>query len=119
MATTQPTAIINSDDIIKCLLDLIQRRFTKFTITDFTHLVLICMDSVEKYKNLKGEDKKRIVLSVVSQFVNLSNLSQDDKTSINILIQTLAPTMIDGIICVANGEFLKDANTLCKKFCCY
>jgi hypothetical protein len=64
------------------------------------------------YKQISGTNKKKLVLGVIGELLNQSNLNEAAKESIVII----APYIIDSIVFVANNskDFLKKS----KKFCC-
>jgi hypothetical protein len=52
----------------------------------------------------KGDYKKSVVLQVIKQIVQDSKLDTDGKVSLNIIIDTIVPTMIDTMVLVSRGK---------------
>lgn len=111
----------SSNDISKLSLQLesyIQEMFKNETITTSNILIVISdiMQIVEKYNGLNGLDKKNIVLNLITSQLNSSNkLSLEEKTSLLLIVSTIAPTFIDTIISATNGKFNLNKNYFC---CC-
>lgn len=63
------------------------------------------MEFVEKYKNISGIEKKQIVIDVLHQIVDRSGLVEDDsKKDFNYLINSIVPSIIDGLVSANNGQ---------------
>lgn len=120
-----PLPIINStssgeqlvNDLTLQLDNYITQMFKNETITTSNILIIISdiMQIVEHYSSLEGANKKRIVLNLITNQINIStNLSSDTKAALLLMVQTVAPAFIDTIIRASNG--LLDLNKNCK--CC-
>lgn len=78
------------------------------------------MQVVETYKNIKGDQKKNIVIKVLRMFVK-NNCTPDESQNINLLIDLALPSIIDTIISIDKkkikikvGKFLKKFGSCCK-----
>jgi len=77
------------------------------------------MELVEKLPNIDGPEKKRIVIEVAKMIVNDSDLSDEDKANVNLIIDLTLPMVIDSIISASRGQFtLNSLKNKLKKLCC-
>jgi hypothetical protein len=96
----------------------------KLTPTSVILIMSEVIQLVEKYKNLTGEQKKTTVINVIKRLVNdnLESYSEEEKTSIMLVVNTTLPTMIDTLVNAINGlmKFTKEKtkNTWFNKFLC-
>jgi hypothetical protein len=82
-------------------------------IIDF---VVKAMMLVETHKKLSGQDKKNVVIKMLLRLTELTTLDENKKSSLKLLIETLAPNMIDTIVSASKGVLNLNKNG--KKFCC-
>ena len=74
------------------------------------------MQVVEGYKNLNGLDKKTLVLNCIkTQIDNNSSMTLEEKTSLSLIVNTMASPFIDTVVAASNGDL--NLNKICK--CCF
>lgn len=80
-------------------------------------LVTQLIPAVEKLvrDNHKGEYKKQIVLRTLKLIVMDLNVSEDQRNTLNVIIESTVPITIDTLISVARGQI--DIGKLKKSFC--
>jgi len=82
-------------------------------------LAVRLMEVVEKLPNIDGAEKKRIVIEVAKLIVNDSNISDEDKINVNLIIDLTLPMVIDTIISASRGQFsFNNLKNKLKKLCC-
>jgi replicative superfamily II helicase len=84
---------------------------TELSLLNIMDTLLKLMKKVETISNLKGEEKKRLVLEAIEFLLKKSKL---DETFLKVL-----PDLIDSIISVEKGE-IKIKESISKNFlCCF
>lgn len=58
-----------------------------------------------KYPNLNGQDKKALVVKVISKLVDETNLKDQDRAVIKILVERTLDPLIDQIFAMAPGVY--------------
>jgi len=94
---------------------------TKITPSNVVMITTEIIQTVEKYNNLTGVQKKMIVINVVKKLVNSQNNTDEDKQAINLVIDLTLPTVIDGLISAINGDLKFDkekVTSFFRKICC-
>jgi hypothetical protein len=94
----------------------------KITPTNIILIATEIIQLVEKYKQLTGNQKKTIVISVVKKLVNSQFDTEEDKRAMNLIIDLTLPSVIDNLVNAINGnlKFNKEkVKSFFKKyFCC-
>lgn len=69
----------------------------------------------EKYKALRGSEKKRLVIIIIINLMKISGMKEEDVS----FVYELLPNMIDTIVDLANtsSQFFKKVKK--SKLCCY
>lgn len=62
------------------------------------------MELVEKYPELKGRDKKRLVLEVLKKFVTNKVENEDQKARLLQLLDEVVPDMVDVVVDASKGK---------------
>jgi hypothetical protein len=75
-----------------------------FTMNNLVSIGTIIMQVVDQYPNLKGQQKKDIVLQVAHNLVNEAPLDDAAKALINLAVDTTLNAAIEFIIMAKNGE---------------
>lgn len=97
-----------------------------FEITTMNALQLIAfiMEDIELIKNIKGKDKKDLVISILTDITktndNIFNMASNTEIIKNItylLESNIIGDIIDSLVSCANG--LVKLNTPIKKSCCF
>ena len=97
-----------------------------FEITTMNALQLIAfiMEEIELIKNIKGKDKKDLVISILTDITktndNIFNMASNTEIIKNItylLESNIIGDIIDSLVSCANG--LVKLNTPIKKSCCF
>tara|TARA_Y100001978_G_C23577679_1_gene377347 strand:+ start:344 stop:706 length:363 start_codon:yes stop_codon:yes gene_type:complete len=67
--------------------------------------IYVTMEFVEKYKQLKGVEKKNLVISVVKDIIHHSDLDEDKKTYGLVMLDSgIFENMIDLVVDAASGK---------------
>jgi hypothetical protein len=98
----------NKENLQKILTEFENTEISPLNIMD---ILLKLMKKAEVISNLKGEDKKRLVLEAVEFLLKKSNL---EETFLKFL-----PNLIDSIISVEKGEIKIKENISKKLLCCF
>lgn len=79
-------------------------------ITNYTDIILLGMQEVEKFKELSGADKSTILLIVLQLIINNNLLPLNILVTLNIIIKSqICQPIIDTIVSACNGDIkLKD-----------
>lgn len=85
----------------------------KISVESILPIVVKIMTIVEKYKSLSGDEKKQIVIGVITRLVDATDYTSDEKGVLIAFIQTILPTTIDSIIRVANDNLFKGEQRCC------
>lgn len=124
MASANDVVILNDNDIIINLESLI-KNFTKddgLNASNIMMLVSTLMETIGKYKNLSGPDKKRIVILVLKHAIDVSNEDVNTKEILNLAMENIVPHAIDIMVDIANGKYefksLKKISIFCRLKCC-
>ncbi len=92
-------------DGVEHLYNYIKSTHTEtIDVTNIISIVTELIQLVEKYKSLTGPQKKMLVISVIRKLVNSQDISQNDKNTINIVIENTVPVVIDSLISAINGK---------------
>lgn len=96
----------------------------KLTPSQLVVIMSELIQFVEKYKSLTGQQKKSMVINVIKKMINeqADKYTQEEQTTLMLVVNTTLPTMIDTTIDAINGllKFTKDKtkNTCLSKFLC-
>lgn len=126
----------NLESIVNELYNSIYNMITQEEINPVeipTQLITIVTKTVQvinKYSDLKGSEKKQLVLSAFDKLNNnidviFPRISEQDKKMIKLALSTI-PSLIDNIISVINMKYdidfenlIKKTSALSKLFCCF
>lgn len=75
------------------------------TIVSITTLIATAMAEAEKITTLNGEQKKELVVHVVSRLVDEMPADQEDREAIRATAAVMMPSIIDAIVAAASGQF--------------
>jgi hypothetical protein len=73
------------------------------------------MTQTEKFSNLSGSDKKNLTLNVIHRIISELNIPEEEKTSINTLIDDISSDLIEKVVHFSKN-LSKNGNKICKKF---
>jgi hypothetical protein len=104
------------ESIIQTLNDIKERyREVGVTVENISVILLILMTEVNKFKKLPGNQKKTLVMLILSHFI--SELTQEDKQPVvRELLSLTVPALIDNFVSVSKGLELRKLKK--KFFCC-
>jgi 2C-methyl-D-erythritol 2,4-cyclodiphosphate synthase len=79
-------------------------------ISSYTDIILIGMQEVEKFKQLSGADKSKVLLIVLQLIINNNLLPLNILVTLNIVVKAqICQPIIDTIVSACNGDIsLKD-----------
>lgn len=111
---TDETKLFLKDVSIHLPSDLVNKLYNNVSVLiegkkiDTTNVVLIAtnlIQIVEKYPELKGEQKKALLIDVLKRFVK-DNLEDEEETVVLTFIDLFLPSVIDTIIAVDKKEIV-------------
>jgi hypothetical protein len=77
------------------------------------------METVDK-ENVKGREKKEVIMNVLRNIINL-HAKEEDKISLNMILDNVIPSMIDVVIDASKGKLdihkVVKATTSCIGWC--
>lgn len=106
------SVIINRDiEKISNLLSEELEHFSFGTVVDIIPHLIRC---VEKYKQLSGIEKKRLVIELIERFIDRTDGFGDDEF-VDPILKTIVPSVIDNLIKVEDKKLVlrKTKNCLC------
>lgn len=105
--------IINRDiEKISILLAEEIENFSLGTVVDIIPHLIRC---VEKYKNLSGIEKKRMVLELIDRFIDRTDGFGDDAV-VDPILKNIVPGVIDNLIKVEDKKLVLRKNRFWR--CC-
>ena len=129
--TTQSNnnATITNESPENILIDTVEHLYnyaksvhtSKITPSNIIIITTEIIQTVEKYNNLTGVQKKMVVINVIKKLVNTQFDTDEDKKAMNIIIDLTLPSIIDNLISAINGDFKfnkEKVNSFFKKLCC-
>jgi hypothetical protein len=69
------------------------------------YIVSNAMDVVGKYKNLSGHKKKEVIIFLINDIINNSDLDNDAKILLNVYMHTIVPGAIDIMVDISHGKY--------------
>jgi hypothetical protein len=92
------------------------------TISSIIGIVTLAMQLVQQFAGVSGEDKKKIVISVINRLIEEFPMSDEDRLAIKAVVATTLDKTIDFVIAIANGEIdllgvIEDTVARCKLMC--
>lgn len=110
---------MNKDPLVLLVYDKCKDIVDKKSITtnDIANIITTTIPIVETLVNEKnkGAYKKKVVITVLTLLVDNSELEDEEKKDLHLLIDTAVPPMIDAMVKIANGEIKFNS---CKFGCC-
>ena len=106
--------LIKLDELVAYISDI--QGIEKITPMNIIIIVDNLVQIVEKYGDLTGLQKKMLVLDAIKKIVNYSsNLNQNERATLIVIIDLTIPHVIDTIITAINGDmkFIKDIKPSC------
>ena len=89
----------------------IRSTYNELTVQNLMNVVIMCMVTLEKYKNLDGQQKKQTVIDILIFIVDQTHKNDE----FDVIIKALIPTVIDTVIEADKGKL-----RIKKKFlCCF
>lgn len=87
-----------------------------FSLADLAHVATLAMAEVEKFPQLSGPDKKRAVLRIVENVIDIY-APEDQQELIKAAALQLLPGIIEQIIAASKGQL--DLNKITKSCSCF
>ena len=76
------------------------------------------MEHLSTYKEFKGREKKQIVIKILVNFIEDSDMEDINKMILNEVVKNLVPNAIDTIIDVSKGRYKFEIKDVKKIFPC-
>jgi hypothetical protein len=120
MVKEEVSAVVNT---IEHIYKLLKQGFENYELDEnnMVDFVIRAMTLVEQEKTLNGREKKAVVIEILSRLVDsyTSKLNTESRISLKLIIKTIVPGMIDGIIQASKGfvSVNKTITEKTKKFC--
>jgi hypothetical protein len=91
----------------------------KISVANITSITINLMQIVDKYKNVKGLEKKKIVLDVLNRIVDDTIDDKAEEQQLKLLLAISVPVLIDTFIAIDKGELaIKTKKAVIKLFTC-
>ena len=92
----------------------------KIDAASIISIATLLMKTVEKYSDVKGIQKKEIVLAVLRKVVEEKIDDADERSSVLFLIEQTVPPVIDALVAVDKGQLKIKIQKGCKSIfsCC-
>ena len=101
---------VESKAIIETMVDSLEG----FNMDKLTSLLPSLIKHVENYKNLRGKEKKSLVIKMLNHIIDITDCPGDDAV-LDPIMKRMVPGMIDLLIEVNNGKLkLKKKNAFTK-----
>jgi hypothetical protein len=118
---TEVTAVTNTiEQIYKSLRTGFENyELDQNNIVDF---VIRAMTLVEQEKTLNGREKKAVVIEILTRLVDsYDKLNTESKISLKLVIRTVVPGLIDGLVQASKGflSLNKNMKEKMSKCCCF
>jgi hypothetical protein len=98
-------------EVDKYLLGQLYKRFAKaigdreLTPGTVIAITAIAMMIVERQKNMTGDEKKALALALLHKLADETEMEDNDREALHLLIDSVAPGAIDAIISASKKEF--------------
>lgn len=90
----------NSVDYVNDLVERLSHLKLK-SESDIAGIVLIAMRFMTSFRELNGEDKKRIVIEALKVCVNKQTMDDEIKANLILLIDVIVPNLIESLYSVS------------------
>jgi len=77
---------------------------TNLNASNIIFIATRVIDTAEKIKKLSGLSKKIIVMGALRKFINTQNLSQDEKSTLLIILDTVVDNAIDVVVDIKKNK---------------
>ena len=115
--TVEAVSKQNIDILTKEIKDIIQGE--KIKKEDIVTILLSAMQIVQTFPNMKGREKKALVLHVLSTIINEQVEDADEAKLLKSIISFTLPSVIDTFIDLDKNKLkINDLKNKCKTFCC-
>lgn len=78
------------------------------TPASFITFVMAVMQVVEK-SGEKGEQKKELAIALIQKIINETTLNEEDRSAIQMTIDTLLPSIIDGFVQIDHEKLFQNS----------
>jgi len=85
--------------------------------TNIIQITTCIMELVEEYPNITGEQKKKIVIMLISKLVDNSPLNDSKKNIVKTATNLILPAAIDAIVSASKSKFILNIRKK-KHGCC-
>jgi len=107
-----------SNEQLQIVLNSINSDVKEITTFNIANVIVHGMNASEKIVELKGEDKKKLVLAALQEKINNSEIAPLEKSAIKLVVDRLAPSMIDLLCESAKGMYEFGVKKIKSKWCC-
>ena len=104
------------DESTKVLINTLIVNYAKFDVEHITKVLPRLITHVEKFKELEGDEKKNLIITILKHIVDKTDGPGDDAVW-DPIIKSLIPGMIDMLLEVNDGK-LKLRKKSCLRCCC-
>jgi len=85
------------DEVYSIVINSVGRK--RVNVSDLIHLTQLAMESVEKYRDLSGPQKKNLVIRVIVKIIDDSDLIPAEYEQVALeFTETFLPVVIDGFV---------------------
>ena len=109
-----------SSEQLEAIRDLYNAIYSKsIDSSNIISYTVLLMKIIDVYKNIDNVDKKKLVVFVLTKYVELNVTNTDESQILNAFIENILPNVIDTLISLDNKQIIiKSENTvktLCEK----
>jgi hypothetical protein len=77
------------------------------------------MSALGKYKTISGADKKKLVILIINEVIDRTNLDESTQIILQTMVKTTIPTTIDLFVAVSKGKYkFKNVTRFFTLHCC-
>lgn len=116
-SSTIDEILIDISDIVKdtnidtkfynIIIDLFNSISSKTITSDnVSSYVIYLMKLVDTYNEIKGDDKKTIVILILKKIIQLTIFDPNEALSLNMFVDNVLPNLIDTLILLDNKEII-------------
>lgn len=92
-----------ADELTNSLNAILQSN--RLSPENLIYIVTNLMNIAGRYKILKGREKKELVIILINKAIDESQLKDNVKSTLKIMLQNIVPNAIDVIVDVSKGKY--------------
>lgn len=114
--------ILTIDNLFVTVYDEIDRMISKETINsgNIVNILIYTMQTVELLKNIKGNQKKDLVMKIINKIIDKNVLDELEQKNLKFLAEMTLPSLIDTFISIDKKKLIIKSKKMFKNVfkCC-